>query len=63
MRRHLCNWLPDRLACELAWDAEVDPARELPQVSRERREALFRQLGYRPTMVELTLDLPEGGAA
>lgn len=55
VRRHLGGWLPDRLACELAWDAEVDPARELPQVSRERREALFRQLLERDLRVTGTL--------
>lgn len=31
--------------------------------SNSEGQALFRQLGYRPTMVEVTLDLPEGGAA
>lgn len=55
VRRHLCTWLPDRLACELSWEAEIDPGRALPQVARARREKLFTNLLARDLRVTGTL--------
>ena len=55
VRRHLCTWLPDRLACELSWEAEIDPGRALPQVARARREKLFNNLLARDLRVTGTL--------
>lgn len=55
VRRHLGTWLPDRLAAELSWEAEIDPARTLPQVAKIRRDKLFNILLERDLHVNGTL--------
>jgi predicted flavoprotein YhiN len=55
VRGHLGEWLPLRLASELAWEAEIDPVRPLAQVSKVRRDALLTILTERDMHVNATL--------
>ena len=55
VRQHLTAWLPVRIAHELSWEAEIDPARALSQVARVRRDALFARLLERDLPVTATL--------
>ncbi len=55
VRGHLGEWLPLRLASELAWEAEIDPVRPLAQVAKVRRDALLTILTERDMHVNATL--------
>lgn len=55
VRGHLAEFLPLRLASELAWEAEIDPTRPLAQVAKVRRDALLTILTERDMHVNATL--------
>ena len=55
VRGYLGEWLPLRLASELAWEAEIDPLRPLAQVAKVRRDALLTQILERDMHVNATL--------
>ena len=55
VRRFLGGWVPDRIATEFAWEAEIDPARALAQVAKARREALLTRVTARDLCVRGTL--------
>lgn len=55
VKRHLNRWMPDRLAHELAWEAEIDPARPLSQASKPRRALLLELMTARDMGITGTL--------
>jgi hypothetical protein len=68
VRRHLRQWLPDRLAARLAEEAGIEPGLPMAQVTREHREALFKLLLERDLHVSGTLgyekaEVTAGGVA
>jgi hypothetical protein len=68
VRSHLRQWLPDRLAIELAKQAGIEPRTPLVQVPKERREALFtllleRDLGVTGTLGYEKAEVTAGGVA
>ncbi len=68
VRRQLGRWVPERIAARMCVEAGVDPARAVPQVSREQRSALIEQLLERDLRVKGTLgyekaEVTAGGVA
>lgn len=66
VRRHLAARMPERLAVELCWETEIDPARALSQTSRARRDALLsrvveRDLGVTGTLGYEKAEVTAGG--
>ena len=66
VKRHLNTWMPDRLAHELAWEAEIDPARPISQVAKPRRVLLLdlltsRDLGVTGTLGYEKAEVTAGG--
>ena len=68
VRRQLGRWVPERIAARMCMESQVDPAKPVPQVSREQRSALIAQLLERDLRVKGTLgyekaEVTAGGVA